>query len=373
LARAKIHLAKREAQEAYDHFVTDSGPRQSEYHSKIYAHSRPIPVAAILDDPEFTNFRKTMNPDHLTELQESIQLEGLKIPIVVVDAPYEGYYHVRAGFRRVTAVRNLGWETIAAVVLPADTPEAEEYWVNIIENTAREKLSSHELAEAAKLMRDRFKVPPSAFARKSGHSVEYINELLGCIDRLPYLVIDCWRQGDIPLKILVKLSTLTTTEAIRNCRLWLGQHRIDPVESLKQLQRRPERSTDKLWTVRGLERTQRLHMAVKTSRLPEATKTLCLEIIEYLQGARKRVTNIVVDRVPSSPDNLNETTFLPNLNSRPNGNVNQTNQIEMNGNSLIPNANIPNNQYAQLGQTTQSGMPIRLTTTTKSIGNHEGR
>lgn len=306
VARAKVHLAKRQAQQVYDKFVEQSGP-QGEYHSKLYATTELIAVAAILDDPEFTNFRRSMDPQKLAELQESIQLEGLKVPIVVVQSPIQGYYHVRAGFRRITAIKNLTWDSVPAIVLPSDTPESEEYWINIIENTAREKLSTYELAQAAKLMRDRFKVKPSDFAKKAGHSVEYIQDLVLCIDRLPDEVIDRWRDGSrLPLKILVKLSTLTPREAVRNCRLWLGQHRIDASEALKRLERKPEKS-GKLWSRKGLEKLQRLHMAIKVSPLPPDTKRICTDIVEYLQGAKQHVPGLVKDRKENEAENHSDS------------------------------------------------------------------
>jgi ParB/RepB/Spo0J family partition protein len=271
-----------------------------------------------------------MDPQKLAELQESIELEGLKVPIVAVKSPIDGYYHVRAGFRRVVAIRNLNWESIAAIVLPADTPEAEEYWINIIENTAREKLTTYELAEAAKLMRDRFKVRPVDFAKKAGHSLDYIQDLLLCLDRLPNEVIESWRNGaKLPLKILVKLSTLTPTEAVRNCRLWLGQHRIDAADALRNLERKPERS-GKLWSVKGLEKLQRLHMAIKVSPLPAETKQLCIDIVEYLQGARKHVPGLVRDRSPDTKENSNDSShdlIRPQLSMQGRF-VNHPNQIE---------------------------------------------
>jgi ParB/RepB/Spo0J family partition protein len=332
VARAKIHIAKREAQKAYETFVEQSG-LQSEYHTKLYTKSRLIAVAAILDDPDFTNFRRTIDLNRLAELQESIQLEGLKLPIVVVKSPIEGYYHVRAGFRRVMAIRNLNWESIPAIVLPPDTPVLEEYWINIIENTAREKLNTYELAEAAKLMRDRFKVPPKIFAKKAGHSPDYIYDLLLCIDRLPLEVLEDWRKGaKLPLKILVKLSTLTPTEAVRNCRLWLGQRRITTDDALRSLNQKPSSvRSDRLWSAKGIERLQRLHMAIKVSSLPPETKRVCTDIVEYLQGTKKHVPGLT--KAPTGneeqPPIVDEGDLIrPHNDSDMNDhNVNQSNEI----------------------------------------------
>jgi ParB/RepB/Spo0J family partition protein len=304
-ARANLHVAKHAAEKPY--IFQSQSPKFGEFNTRYFAaQTQIIRMDAIRPDPEFTNFRQSVDPTKLAELQESIRLEGLKVPIIVVDAPVPGYYHVRAGFRRVQAIQNLNWETVSAIVLPFDTPRKEEYWINIIENTAREKLTTYELASAAKMMRDQFDITPTMFAQKSGHSLAYIQKLLGCIDRLPEEVLQCWKIGDrMPIDILAQLACLSHHEAIRNCRLWLGQHRLDITEQLKALQKKPGQKA-KLWTVKGLERTQRLHMAVKTSKLPNNTKQLCLEIIEYLQGARTRIPDVIDDRPKREAERVDE-------------------------------------------------------------------
>jgi len=303
VAHARLTIAKHHAARELAEFQRKEGP-QGEHQTKIlYSHSQLIPVDKILDDKHFTNFRLNIDPDKLADLQTSIELDGLRVPIVVVATMPEGNYHVRAGFRRTMAVRNLGWSEIPAIILPADTPESEEYWTNIIENTAREKLTPYELASAAKMMRDRFGVSANAFAQKSGHSPDYITKLLSCIDRLPLEVLNSWQRGDrVPFEIYFKLSCMTPLEAIKNLRLWMGQHRIDNEatrveDALRKLQGR-KKTSDKLLTVKGIERTQRLIMAIKVSTLSEDRKELCKEIVEYCQGCRKRVTGIIKDKAP---------------------------------------------------------------------------
>jgi ParB-like chromosome segregation protein Spo0J len=215
---------------------------------------------------------------------------------------------VRAGFRRTLAVRNLGWHDIPATILPSDMPPSEEHWINIIENASREKLSTYELALAARNMRDKFGTSISEFARKTCHPPSYINDLLGCLERLPEEVLNSWAYNDrVPFSIYVKLSVMTPLEAIRNLRLWRGQHRIDDAATLatKALDRRRVRNheNDKILTVKGIERTQRLMVAIQTSTLAPDTKRLAVEIVEYLQGCRKRVDGIIHDgwRLPPAP------------------------------------------------------------------------
>ena len=308
VACAKNTLAKRKAETVLRDFEREHGP-QAELHTRLlYGHSTLIPVNKIVDDPDFFNSRLVIDPVGLTNLQDSIDLEGLKVPIVVVKSAAPGYYHVRAGFRRSMAVRNLGWHDIPAIVLPADTPRSEEYWINITENTSREKLTTYELAMAAKTMRDQFGVSASEFARKTSHSPAYINELLGCLDRLPSEVYQSWKNNErIPFSIYVKLSLMTPLEAVKNLRLWRGQHRIDDYATLasRALEKRRERKRDseKVLTVRGIERTQRLMIALRSSKLSPEAKKVALEVVEYIQGCRKRIDGIIHDGWRSQQSN----------------------------------------------------------------------
>jgi ParB/RepB/Spo0J family partition protein len=300
VARAKYTLAKRRSEIVIRDFEHENGPR-AEFHTRIlYGHSTLIPVSKIIDDPDFFNSRLVVDPVGLTNLQDSIDLEGLKVPIVVVEASAPGYYHVRAGFRRSMAVRNLGWHDVPAIVLPADTPRSEEYWINITENTSREKLTTYELAMAAKTMRDQFGVSPTEFARKTSHAPAYVNELLGCLDRLPAEVYQSWKNNEhIPFSIYVKLSMMTPLEAVKNLRLWKGQHRIDDYATLAghalEKRRERKRDNDKSLTIRGIERTQRLMVALRSSKLSPEAKRVAIEIVEYVQGCRKRVDGVIHD------------------------------------------------------------------------------
>jgi ParB/RepB/Spo0J family partition protein len=301
LARGKQLIAKRRADWQRERIVKQHGPQPEFATAAVYSNHQLIPLDKILDDPTFTNFRQTVSPVSLESLQTSIGIDGLRNPITVVEAPAPGYYYVRAGFRRTKAIRNLHWEKIPAIVLPSDIPEKDEYWANIIENTNREQLSTYETAYAARWMRDEYGVTAAEFAQKTGVAPKKVYELLGCIDRLPPEVVQSWKNNDrVPFVIYVKLSYMAPLEAIKNLRLWLGQHRISPPETrhpaLLEKLRTKQKRTGKLWTVEGLERTQRLIMAIKISQLPEEEKRRCINIVEYCQGCRERIPGVVNDK-----------------------------------------------------------------------------
>jgi ParB/RepB/Spo0J family partition protein len=301
LARSKQIIAKRRADWQHQKMLEKHGP-QPEYATKeIYSNQQLIPLDKILDDPTFINFRQSTNLVSLESLQTSIGIDGLRTPITVIEATAPGYYHVRAGFRRTAAIRNLHWKEIPAIVLPSDLPAKDEYWTNIIENTNRDQLSSYETAYAAKWMRDEFNVTAKEFSQKTGVDVGKVYQLLGCIDRLPPEVLQSWKNNDrIPFVKYVALSCMSHLEAIKNLRLFLGQRKFSPPETmhpvlLDRLKSKQKR-TGKLWTVEGIERTQRLIMALKICKLPEVEKRRCIDIVEYCQGCRQSIPGIVNDR-----------------------------------------------------------------------------
>ena len=86
---------------------------------------------------------RTVHPDRLAELSQSISVAGLIQPISVVAA--DGGYRLVAGRHRVEACRQLGWETIPAIILDAD--ELARQLVEIDENLFRVELSILERGE----------------------------------------------------------------------------------------------------------------------------------------------------------------------------------------------------------------------------------
>jgi ParB family transcriptional regulator, chromosome partitioning protein len=103
-----------------------------------------VPVADVVPSPR--------NPRHkvegLDELAESIRAHGLLQPIVV--RPLEHGYELVAGHRRLTAVQQLGWVRIPAVVRQAGDNEA--YILTLVENLQRENLTPNEEAEALEVL-----------------------------------------------------------------------------------------------------------------------------------------------------------------------------------------------------------------------------
>jgi ParB/RepB/Spo0J family partition protein len=296
IQRAGARLDKRRTELRHEGEVRRNGP-QGEARSAVLAENvQMVHLDMILDDPEFKNFRLNLDEEKLRELAESMKLEGLKVPITVIQAPGEklGFF-VRAGFRRTIVAIRLGWQTIPAIVLPEDTPLVEEHWTNIIENSARDGLSTYEIANAAKTMRDKFGIKPRDFAMRAGYSEAYVRNLLRCIEVLPDDILQQWRaKARLPLDLLSYWATLPAPEALAQFHLHSGQSHKFPEELKLSPRKRIRNSRLTITSDYGLKRMDRLRFAIQVAQnLGEYTGAPCLEIVDYCMGARDTVPGIL--------------------------------------------------------------------------------
>jgi ParB/RepB/Spo0J family partition protein len=257
---------------------------------------RLIPLEKIVSDTDFKNeLRLDATEDEAQNLEESMRSEGLKQPVVVVDRG--GEYHVRWGFRRTKAARKLGWEAIPAIVLPPDTPLPSQYWSNIVENTARSKVHTFEIALAAQVMRDKFRVNYKEFARRTGYDEKYIDNLLRTIDNLPPELLCKWRERrPIPVDHFITWAAMRPDEAVRAFNTYVGLHpRAAKVPSGLPESPKKKRSDFPLLmaTKTGLKRMDRLRFSVACCRtIDEPTRAKWLEIVDFCMGQRNDVPGV---------------------------------------------------------------------------------
>jgi ParB/RepB/Spo0J family partition protein len=266
----------------------NSGP-QGEDRSKVILKNELILLEDVRDDPEFVNCRLKAEEQELSELQSSMQQQGLHMPIKVIEAPGGGYY-LRAGFRRFVAATRLKWKAIPAIVLLKNTPVEDEYWSNIIENSSRAALSTYEVALATKTMRDKFKVSPRDFALKAGYSESYIINLLRCIDRLPPEIIKSWKEkAPIPVSQYLTWSILTHDEARAQFEVYIGKKpNWEEVSSGKKTKNLLKVATDY-----GLKRMQKVRFAAQVAKgIDEKSRKQILDVIDFCMGARDHVPDI---------------------------------------------------------------------------------
>jgi len=292
---ARANLDKRRNEARYRLDERRLGPQGESRSQAIAKRLELIPLSQIYDDPEFTNLRLITDDEDLQNLTESMKYEGLKVPITVICSPGNTHgYYVRAGFRRTTVARRLEWEKIPAVILPDDTPAIEEYWTNIIENSARSKLTTYEIACAARTMREKFDIRPNYFAARAGYSESYVVNLLRCIDRLPPEIIEEWKdRAPIPVDHYINWSKFEPEEAIKMMLSYKNRHPQITRDWKPSAETRKRVAVLRMASPEGLARMQRLRFAVEVARqLTPENRNLCLRIIDFCSGGRMDVPGI---------------------------------------------------------------------------------
>jgi ParB/RepB/Spo0J family partition protein len=300
---ARSHLDKRRAELRNGARERLLGPQGEQRSEAIAKRVELVPLNRVKDDPNFQNVRLRVNEEEMEQLVMSMNREGLKVPVELVettDSP--PWYHVRAGFRRTEAAQKLRWRRIPAIILPANTPIVDEYWTNIIENSARSKLSTYEIAKAAQLMRDRFQISFKEFAQRAGYSEPYVGNLLRCVDKLPVPIQDEWARGaPIPVDKYISWSQLEAPEAVREMLTFTGRNPKvtrgwSPSAKVREI--REKAHPIKMASPTGLSRMQRLRIAIEVCRqLEDKDRQLGLWIVDYCAGARDDVPGVLDKKI----------------------------------------------------------------------------
>src|SRR3989344_2930373 len=102
-----------------------------------------IPVSKIQANP--FQPRKTFNSEKLSELAESIRLQGIIQPLVLISTP--NGYEILVGERRFRAAQLAGLTAVPAIVR-AELSDRAKLELALIENVQREDLNSIEEARA---------------------------------------------------------------------------------------------------------------------------------------------------------------------------------------------------------------------------------
>ncbi len=165
-----------------------------------------IPVKLIVAD------QKKNSRSHLTgipELAKSIKNEGQQTPVQVAKRA-DGKFDLIWGFRRFAAISwsekdgGLGWETIRATINEEEMSPKDRLLANLIENMAREDLTSYDAARSVAELRDmhpeddKEHMSGQKIANNVGKSAQYVNNLLRCWDNLPELIKERWKNESAP-------------------------------------------------------------------------------------------------------------------------------------------------------------------------------
>lgn len=141
--------------------------------------AREVPVAAIRPNPEQP--RHLFDPDELRQLADSIAEHGLLQPIVVIET--DGGYTLIAGERRWRAARQLGMESIPAIVRSAN--EQQRLELALVENLQRADLNALDEARAYRHLIDEFGLTQEGVAQRIGRSRPTVANTLRILDTAP--------------------------------------------------------------------------------------------------------------------------------------------------------------------------------------------
>lgn len=279
------------------------GPQGEAKSQAIVGPVRMVPLERIVSDVDFRNeVRLDPTEEEARVLEESMRHEGLKAPVVLMEGPGEDYY-VRWGFRRVRAARRLGWEGIPAIILAADTPTSSQYWSNIVENLGRSKMHTYEVARAAQVMRDKFQVDYRKFARRTGLTPKYVDNLLRAADNLPPVLMQKWRERrPIPVDHFFQWGAMRPEEAVTAFNTYVGLHpraQRPAVAPPGPATPKPGKREHPLLaaTRYGLKRMDRLRFAVASCPgMGEEERGRMLAAVDFCMGQREDVPGIYDDR-----------------------------------------------------------------------------
>ncbi len=126
---------------------------------------RLLPVRDIHPNP--FQPRREFPAEELTELSNSIQVNGLLQPLLVRTSPGEGGgWELVAGERRLRAVAQLGWSEVPAWVREVD--DQTLLVLALVENLQREALGALEQAEGYRVLSESFGLTQGEIARAVG-------------------------------------------------------------------------------------------------------------------------------------------------------------------------------------------------------------
>ena len=163
--------------------LPDSGPGDPAF--------RDVPIELISPNPDQP--RRRFDPDTISSLAESISEAGLIQPLLVRPLP-DGRYELIAGERRWRAAREVGMETVPAVLRSDD--DTRRIQTALIENVAREDLNPVDEARACATLVEDLGLSKEGLARRLGRTRPAVSNLIRLLD-LPDEVLDLLAEREL--------------------------------------------------------------------------------------------------------------------------------------------------------------------------------
>lgn len=177
--------------------------------------------------------RREFDFEKLQELADSIREHGVLQPIVVRKGVGR-WYEIIAGERRFRAAKQLGMETIPALVRDISDRQAME--IALIENLQREDLSPIEVAEAYAKIMEHFELTQDQLAARVGQSRSHVANLMRLLS-LPADIREFVSRGTISMGHARALLSLPEAPAQRTVAAKIASEGLT-VRAVEQLVQR---------------------------------------------------------------------------------------------------------------------------------------
>jgi ParB family chromosome partitioning protein len=150
-----------------------------------------LPIGSVRPNPRQP--RKRVDTESISELAESVRLQGVVQPVIVRADP-QGGYELIAGERRWRAAKAAGLATIPALV--REVEDRDLLLLALVENVAREDLSPVEEARAYAVLIDEFGLALADVAERVGRSKPTVSNRLRLLE-LPEDVLALVERGQL--------------------------------------------------------------------------------------------------------------------------------------------------------------------------------
>ena len=152
----------------------------------------------ILEDDTF-KYRTYLKT---ADLEKSIKIEGQQIPILLRPHPTQKKkYQIISGFRRVTAIKNIGWKYVNAIIRDDVKNDFDALKISVIENEIRKSYTKSDRALAV------------VKARRAGRKWKELESLFG-MSRMQLSRLQALTRLPEELKKALDKETITETQAV---------------------------------------------------------------------------------------------------------------------------------------------------------------
>lgn len=257
------------------------------------------------------------------ELLASIAAVGLKRPITVAARPStEGLrYDLVCGQGRLEAFRQLGQQTIPAVIVEADAEQLQI--MSLVENLARRQHHALDLLHDIQGMRERGH-SEADIARKTGLTGEYVRGVLRLITKSETRLLTAVEKGTIPVSIAVDIALAADTDTQRVLqeayeKNLLRGHKLMAAKRLVEQRRRKrgyEGGRDRAARVRPLsvtalvrtyqQDTEKKRLLVRRAQATRDRLVFILEALRALMADASFAALLSSERIETLPRSLSE-------------------------------------------------------------------